>query len=375
VTARARPIAIHLPGIGRDGLGGGAERVAVTLAGEFVRAGRPTDLVLSVAHPASSREVPPGVRIIDLNSRRLWTALPGLIAYRWRERPRVVLSIMPLANTLNVLSAAVAPRGARPTVLSEQNARSIALDHRFGAEGTRLLHPVCRLTYPSAGAVIGCSEGVAALVRAAYPSLGTRVVGIPNPVEASTGRTAVPPHPWLGDPKTPCLVGLGRLHEQKDHLTFLRTLERVRQVQSVRALLFGEGPMRSAVEAEVLRLGLEDHVRLLGYVPDPRRFLAWADLLLHTALWEGLPVVLLEALAEGVPVVSTDCPTGPREILDGGSFGFLAPTGDDEALANAVLATLKKPRDPSRLRARAQDFSPTVIARRYLNVIDQVSAP
>jgi glycosyltransferase involved in cell wall biosynthesis len=373
VRADQRPIAIHLPGIGRDGLGGGAERVAVTLAGEFVRAGRPTDLVLSVVHPGSSREVPPGVRIIDLNSRRLWTALPGLIAYRWRERPRVVLSLMPLANALNVLSAAVAPRGARATVLSEQNARSIALDWRFDTEGTRLLHPVCRATYRRAGAVVGCSEGVAERVRVAYPSLGARVVGIPNPVEASMGRMEAPPHPWLGDPKTPCLVGLGRLHEQKDHLTFLRTLERVRQVRSVRALLIGEGPMRGAVEAEILRLGLEDHVRLLGYVPDPRRFLAWADLLLHTALWEGLPVVLLEALAEGVPVVSTDCPTGPREILDGGAFGYLAPTGDDEALASAVLAALEEPRDSSRLRARAEDFSPAVIARRYLDVIDRVA--
>jgi glycosyltransferase involved in cell wall biosynthesis len=347
--------------------------VAITLAGEFVRAGRPTDLVLSVVHRGSSREVPSGVRIIDLNSRRLWTALPGLIAYRWRERPSVVLSLMPLANALNVLSAAFAPQRARATVLSEQSSRSIALDWEFDSEGTRLLHPICRATYPRARAMIGCSEGVAERVRAAYPSLGSRVIGIPNPVQASSGRTTDPPHPWLGDPGTPCLIGVGRLHEVKDLSTFLRTVDRVRRVRPVRALLIGEGPTRSALEAEILQRGLEGHVMLLGYLQDPRPFLAWANLLLHTAVREGLPGALLEALAEGVPVVCTDCPTGPREILDDGVFGRLAPIGDDEALADAVLATLAEPHDSSRLRARAEDFSPAVIARRYLDVIDRVA--
>jgi glycosyltransferase involved in cell wall biosynthesis len=292
-----------------------------------------------------------------------------------RVRPIAVLSLMPLAKALNALPAAVAPQGERATVLYEHIARSIALDLRFDAEGTRSLHPVCRVTYARAGAVIGCSDGVADRVQVAHPSLGARVVGIPSPVEASSGRTAAPPHPWLGDPKTPCLGSLRRLQEQKHLSTFLRTVDRVRRVRAVRALLIDEGLTRSAVGAQIVRLGLDDHVVLLGHVPDPRRFLAWADVLFHTAAWDGLGLVLVEELAEGVSVVSTDCPTRPREIFDDGVFGRLALIRDDEVLADAVLATLEGPRDPFRLRAHAQDFSPTVITRRYLDVIDQVSTP
>jgi glycosyltransferase involved in cell wall biosynthesis len=367
-----QPIAIFLPGLGRNSLGGGAERVAVTLAREFVEAGHRVDLVLSVTHPSSSAEVDPRVRIVDLRCRRLWTSLPRLITYRWRERPRVVLSLMPLANSLNVLSAWCGPPGSR-AVLNEQNAESIALDAHFSAESTRLLYPVCRLTYPRAAAIIGCSEGVAERVRAAYPTAADRTVGISNPVTPAAQYPAAAPHPWLEDATVPCLVAVGRLHEQKDPLTLLRTVTEIRTQRPIRLLVLGEGPMRTEVEQAIVDLELQAHVQLLGHRTDVRRYLAHADSMLHTARWEGLPVVLLEALAEGVPVVATDCPTGPAEILAGGRYGRLAPVGDVEALAEAVIATLDGRADPSLLVARAADFAPPVIAARYLEVLDRVT--
>lgn len=365
-----QPLAIFLPGLGRDGLGGGAERVAVTLAHEFVEAGHRVDLVLSVTHPSSSVEVDPRVRIIDLRCRRLWTSLPRLVAYRWRERPRAILSMMPLANSLNVLSAWLGPPRSR-AVLSERNMQSIALDAGFAAEGTRLLHPVCRLTYPRAAGIIGCSEGVAERVRAVYPSVAERTIGIPNPIAPAEPRTAEPPHEWLTDTSTPCLVAVGRLHVQKDPTTLLRTVARVRDSRPVRLLVLGDGPMRPEVERAITHLGLEDAVRLLGHRTDVRRHVAHADLMLHTARWEGFGLVLVEALAEGVPVVSTDCASGPSEILDGGRYGRLAPVGDVESLATAVLATLDAPPDPATLVARAAEFSPPVIAARYLEAIER----
>lgn len=369
-----RPIAIHLPGLGRDSVAGGAERVAVTLASEFARSGRPTDLVLSVVHPGPLRDLPPEVRVVDLASRRLWNALPGLVAYRWRERPIVMLSLMPLANALNVLSAALGPCGARTAVISEHNARSIALDRAFDAEGTRLLHPVCRVTYPRASAIIGCSEGVAARIRAAYPMTSDRVAAIPNPVAAATARETGPPHPWLGDTTVPVILSVGRLHVQKDPDVFLRTVSRVRERRPVRALMLGDGPLRDEVEAAIERFGLSGCVEVLGHVPNPRTYMAWADVLLHTARWEGFGLVLVEAMAEALPVVATDCPTGPREVLGAGDLGRLAPIGDVDGLAAAVLATLAGPRDAARLRAHAGGFAPEVVARSYLAVLDEAAA-
>jgi glycosyltransferase involved in cell wall biosynthesis len=369
-----RPIAIYLPGLGREGLGGGAERVAVTLATEFHAAGRSVDLLLSVVHPAPLESLPADVRVFDLRSPRLWTSMPALSAYRWRERPLAVLSLMPLANVLNVLSAWIGPRGSRTAVLSEHSFRSIALSSDFREEGTRLLHPLCRLTYPRADAVVGCSSGVADRVRQRYPMLGDRCVGITNPVAPSTSDPeATRAHPWLLD-AVPCIVALGRLHAAKDPMTLLATIARVRERRPVRALLLGDGPLRSAVESEIERLGLTDHVDLVGYVREPRGILAQAELLLHTARWEGFPLVLVEALAEGVPIVSTDCESGPREILEGGKYGRLAPVGDVEGLADAVIATLDEPRRPERLQARAMEFAPAAIARQYLDLLDAVSA-
>lgn len=367
--ANRRRIAIFLPGLGRDGLGGGAKRVAITLAREFVEVGHRVDLVLSVTHPSSSAEVDPRVRIVDLRCRRLWTSLPRLVAYRWRERPRVVLSLMPLANSLNVLSAWFGPPRSH-AVLSEQNMQSIALDAKFSAEGTRLLHPVCRMTYPRATGISGCSEGVANRMRSVYPSVADRIVGIPNPVTQAERHTDEAPHPWLGDSSVPCIVAVGRLHEQKDPMTLLRTVARVREERDVRLVVLGEGLMRPEVERAIVQLGLADHVRLLGHRTDVRRYLAHADLLLHTARWEGFGLVLVEALAEGIPVVSTDCASGPSEILDGGRYGRLASIGDVESLARAVLSTLDERPDHALLIARAAQFSPSVIAARYLDAID-----
>jgi glycosyltransferase involved in cell wall biosynthesis len=159
---------------------------------------------------------------------------------------------------------------------------------------------------------------------------------------------------------------MGRLHAQKDYPTLLRALRLVRGTIPARLLILGEGPARPEIEALRAGLGLDGAVSMPGFHPDPYPFLAHADLFVLSSLWEGFGNVIVEALACGAPVVSTDCRSGPREILRDGQFGDLVPPGDPEALAAAILATLSRPRDRAALIARSADFSIDKAARAYL---------
>ena len=358
-------IAIFLPSLG----GGGAERVAITLAESFAGRGYPTDLVLSTASGALLADVAASVRVVDLESQRLWTSLLPLIRYRWHNRPAVVLSLMPLANALNVMSARVAPRRCR-TVLSEHGSRSIAMDRNMPNSGPRLLHWVCRWAYPKADAIIAVSNGVAERLRAQLPRSVGSVFVIHNPVPLSTKTDDTDAtHPWLDDPNTPCMVAIGRLEAEKDPVTMLLVVEAIRQVRPVRLLWLGDGSMRAPMEQRRNELGLDGIVEFLGFRQDRLALLARADALLSTSAWEGFGNVIVEALGLGVPVVSTDCPYGPAEILEEGRFGELAPVGDVSGLAAAVVKVLDHPPDPDRLRARSRDFDVDTITDRYLELL------
>ena len=140
------------------------------------------------------------------------------------------------------------------------------------------------------------------------------------------------------------LVAAGRLVPQKDYPTMLRALKIIRQRHDARLMILGEGEQRPRLEGLVKELGLESYVSMPGIVKNPYAYMARADLFVMSSAWEALPTVLIEALALGAPVVSTDCVNGPREILQDGRYGALVPVGDVSALAEAVAAALSAPR-------------------------------
>jgi glycosyltransferase involved in cell wall biosynthesis len=164
------------------------------------------------------------------------------------------------------------------------------------------------------------------------------------------------------------ILGVGRLTPAKDFPTLLRAFARVRQVRAVRLVILGEGELRGTLEALVRDLGLEDSVSLPGFVQNPYAYMARAKLFVLSSAWEGFGSALVEAMACGLPVVSTDC-GGPSEILEGGMYGRLVPVGDPQALAEAILTALVEPPQADLLRARAEDFSVEKIADQYLEVL------
>jgi glycosyltransferase involved in cell wall biosynthesis len=204
-----------------------------------------------------------------------------------------------------------------------------------------------------------------------------RIDAIHNPVvtpELAARAAALLDDPWFQPGEPPVIIGVGRLAVQKDFGTLLRAFARVRSRRPARLVVLGEGDQRPRLERLAEELGVAADVRFPGFVDNPLAYMRRAAVFALSSIYEGLGNVVVEALACGCPVVSTDCPGGPAEILGHGRFGRLVPVGDSDAFGDALLAVLDDPRESSPLLARARDFSASVIADRYLDVLTRVGA-
>lgn len=322
--------------------GGGAERVMVNLAAGLAARGLHVDLIVARSEGPYLSLVPPDVRLIDLHSRRSLTSLPGLARYLRRERPDALLAAMGTSNLI-ALGARTLARFRGRVVLSVHINLSVHYKNAEGVAG-RLFPLLFRWLYPTADAIVAVSEEAALDLRQAFRLPPDRVRMIYNPV-VSPGlllKMAEPvEHSWFAPGQPPVVLSVGRLCPQKDYLTLIRAFARVQAQTSARLVILGEGPDRAALEAAVIELGLTDAVSLPGFVLNPYAYMARSATFALSSRWEGLPTVLIEALACGARVVSTDCPSGPREILRDGLYGTLVPVGDPAALAAALEASLQ----------------------------------
>lgn len=228
-----------------------------------------------------------------------------------------------------------------------------------------------RWVYPWADSVVAVSQGVADdLVR----TLGidaTRVKVIYNPVVDETlfDKAKQPlEHPWFKQGEPPVVLAVGRLTEQKDFETLIRAFAVVRAKRVVRLLILGEGELRFQLETLVNQLGLKDDVALPGFVANPFGYMARASVFVLSSRWEGLPTVLLEAMACGAQVVSTDCPSGPREILEDGKWGLLVPVENVSTLAQAITLKLDEFEGPD-VKRRAMDFGADQAVQKYFRLM------
>ena len=317
--------------------GGGLDRMTANLAAGLRSRGYGVDLVYVNRRHAFPTALPPGVGTVDLEARRAAGALPGLVRYLRRTRPRALIGAMPVANLL-ALGARWLARVDTAVVIREHNHLDALLDPRHDRKA-RVLAALMRRWYPSADAVVTVSAGVADDVARWTPVPPSRIEVIFNAVlTASFEERLRRPveHPWFSDGGPPVVVTIARLSRQKDLPTLLEALRLLREERPVRLMVLGDGPRRSEVEAAVRRLGIEDDVWLPGFVEVPQPYLAHADLFVLSSRYEGFGNVLVEALAAGLPVVATDCPHGPREVLRDGELGRLVAVGDAAALARSM---------------------------------------
>lgn len=351
---------------------GGAERVTVSVANGLARRGYDVDLLVSYYEGTFVTDVADAVTVFDLDTPRIpgigvGASVPKLASYFRRRTPDIVLAQMLYASDVCLFAK----------VLSGSDATVVPTVHNtvgmYEPPKERLVHRLTTLMSGVAGQFVAVSDGVARSVVAELDVPRDQVSVLHNPIPVEDIRAQAcesVPHRWLRADDVEVVLGVGSLDPQKDFVTFLNTFEHVHETNpDARAILVGRGPEREKLERTAREREMEDTVSFVGYVDNPYSYMAGADVMLLSSRYEGLPTVLIEALACGCPVVSTDCPSGPDTILAGGRYGPLAPVGDDSGLADAVLATLADPPDRSTLVDRARNFSPDTVLDEYESFI------
>jgi glycosyltransferase involved in cell wall biosynthesis len=318
--------------------------VIVNLAQALVERGLRVDLVLATAQGVFLDQLPPEVRVVDLRAGRLVRSLLPLARYLRRTQPRILVSSMTHANLIALWAARLAGQRTR-VMVTVHNTMSESTPDGPGLAG-RLSLPLLRAFYPWADSIVAVSRGAADDLARTTGLPRERVEVIYNPVITPAilaQARRVPDHPWFAPGQPPVVLGVGRLTRQKDFPTLIRAFAEVRRSCPARLIVLGEGEDRSSLERLIAELGVGEDVALPGFRDDALAFMAASALFVLSSAWEGLPTVLIEALAAGTRVVSTDCPSGPREILQDGRLGALVPVGDASALARAMLDTLSAP--------------------------------
>jgi len=348
---------------------GGAERMMLNLAREWTSRGIATDLVLVQRSGVYLPLVPPQVRVVDLGAGRTSACLPRLVRYLWKERPRALLSGLVHVNVAAILGRMLGPRGVR-LVISERNTPS--QDSKDPERATRIGYRLAPYLYRYADAITAVSAGVADDLAHFARLPRERIQVINNPVVTpelyELAREPVS-HPWFRPDSPPVILAVGRLSEAKDYPLLLRAFAHVRRTMTCRLLVLGDGPLQAELEQLAESLGIRADVDFAGFVLNPYSAMSHAALLVLSSRWEGSPNVLVEAMACGLPVVSTDCPSGPREILMEGRYGALTPVGDIPALAQAICSTLANPPRSDVLRARAAAYAVSNAADCYLKAL------
>jgi glycosyltransferase involved in cell wall biosynthesis len=349
---------------------GGVERMVLTLVRELARLGLAVDLVLIREESGHLADLPGGVNVVRLGTRHSALSVAPLARYLAARRPPVLLAAKDRAGRAALIAREKAGVDTRiyirlGTTLSQ------ALEGRSRLRKWLRYRPMRRF-YPRADGIIAVSRGVADDVQAITGMDSARLHVIHNPVitpdlDARAAEQA--PHPWLTDGDEPIVMGMGRLTRQKDFPTLIRAFARLRERTPARLVILGEGADREALAALARELGVGDHLLMPGFQANPYAWLSRTRLFVLSSLWEGSPNALTEAMALGIPVISTDCRSGPREILEGGRFGALVPPADSVALSEAMARTLAEPLPAETLRGAVRDYRAEVSARRYLEVM------
>lgn|ERR1019366_1579042 len=348
---------------------GGVERVFINLAQGLHERGVEVDLVVGRAGGSMGRQLGNGIQVFDLRCNRMLTSVPKLASYLRSRDPKALIAAMTHSAAAAVLARGVARKKVK-IVATEHTAISKVVANTRGLK-YRLMPLWSRWALSSVDYIVAVSGGVADDLSVQTGIPRSRLQVIYNPVISDglyDAASAPVEHPWFQAGEPPVVLAVGRFDKQKDFPMLVRAFRLVRDSRSVRLIILGEGPDRSRIESVIREHDLTDDVALPGFEHNPYRFMSRAAVFALSSAWEGFGVVLVEAMALGLPVVSTDCPYGPAEILCNGRYGTLVQPGDHEAMAQALLCALDSPvrRDNSQ---HVRQFTTRSVAAQYISLI------
>jgi glycosyltransferase involved in cell wall biosynthesis len=350
---------------------GGVERMIANLCQALVNAPIDLDVLLIKAQGPYVDSLPDSANIISLRARHSLTSVWEVARYLKRERPDALLAIKH-RGILAALRARQLARADTPISGRIGTTVSAALANKSSRRRQRWYRAM-RKHYPKLEKLIAVSQGVAEDVLDITGMNESRVTVVRNPtITPDMFAAANEPveHPWLSpDNLVPVIMGVGRLTEQKDFATLIAAFAKVRSQQEARLIILGDGGLRSELMAQATALGVDEHIALPGFQSNPWAWMSRAAVFALSSRWEGSPNTLTEAMALGIPVVSTDCPSGPRELLDAGRVAPLVAMGDSDTLANALLSVLAKPPQSQMLTEAVSTYHRDVSAAAYLQAL------
>ena len=350
---------------------GGAERVSVNLANAIRRKGHLVDLVLVNRQGCAAffDDLDMSIRTLELPQSRTLASPFGFWSYIRREKPDLIISALTHINISSLIACRLS--GDRPRLTIVEHGQFSREKSKPMAASVRCAYRLAPWLYPAADVIAAVSEGAKQdLADSTGIDLG-KITVLHNPVviEGSLEKSFEPvDHPWFDDDEPPVILAVGAMRTEKNFPLLIRAFDELRLQREARLIVIGDGPEKSAIEECVASSRHANDIALIGFQSNPLKYMRRAALLALSSDHEALPTVLIEAMSCGTPVVSTDCPCGPSEILSGGEFGMLVKLGDASALAAAMAETLENSVSKELLIKRAGDFSSELAADRYLGI-------
>jgi glycosyltransferase involved in cell wall biosynthesis len=349
--------------------GGGAEKMMVLTANELHQRGHNIELVLVKAKGPYESLVDSDIQTTEIGGNNTFKIQYNLWRHLRQQDTDVLLSTMEIPNI--VATIATHYTVSVPVVL-----RSASIYSKRERSGKYKFIPVLkRFIYPKAEAIVVISDGVGQDLSDETEIDEAEFTTIYNPAyNPKIRKKATKPveNKWLTDDEKRVVIGVGNMKPAKDFATLVRAVRRLQDDEETYLIILGEGPNKNSLLDLATDLNIRNRISFPGFVDNPYAYMSKADVFVLSSAWEGFGNVIVEAMGCGTPVVCTDCPGGPSEILNNGEYGPLVPVGDEEAMATAIHNVLSDPIDSSRLYFRATDFAIEPIVDQYEEILFSV---
>jgi len=357
-----KKIAFYIANLNSGGIG----RNTLRIADELKNQGYQVDLVVTKLKGVYVEDVPSDLNVVDLKSRRVLTSIFKLISYLKNEQPNIFISANNLPNIISILSKILSKSKVK-MIISIRTHLSSQFNHHNTLKNKIIMY-LAKLFYPKSDVIVAVSKGVAEDAVKLINLDKDKIKVIYNPIvsdDINVKKDKKITETWFDLEKTPVIISAGRLTKQKDYYTLIDAFKILRSKRMIKLIILGEGEEKEKIWNYIKINHLEDDIKLKGFVNNPYPYIKKSNVFVLSSQWEGFGNVVAESLAVGTPIVSTDCPSGPAEILDFGNFGKLVPVGNSQKMADSIESILLSSVNHKKLIQRSKVFSVANAANEY----------